>query len=220
MEEIIAKIDYDIKKDPEIIAAVIIDSRNNLLYSTDNWNISEDINLINSIWGKKETRELYLSGIKYAILQNTEERLIAVSINKTKKKVISQESIVGFKDNERSVLCKIPQNDNQYLIYAVPKTVNILRELSSKEPYFKPERSFGKIEEADLTPKILSDTSRVFEKLGINRMGISEDEAKVYLSLLRKGEKGEKIGILNKELDLKRTHIYRRSPCRERLGRS
>ncbi len=210
MEEILAKIDYDIQKDPEIIAAAIIDGKNIVIYSTDNWNISEDIEHINSIWGKKEERYLYLTGNKYTILQNTLERLIAVSINKTKKKVISQESIVGFKDSERTVLCKIPQNPGgQSLLFAVPKTANILRELSSNDPYIKPEKSFGEVKEFDLTPKILSDTSRVFEKLGINRMGISEDEAKVYLSLLRKGENGEKIGNLDKELDLKRTHIYR-----------
>jgi len=86
MEEILAKIDFDIKKDPEIIAAVIIDGKNDILYSTDNWNLSEDIEHINSIWGKKETRYLYLSGNKYTILQNTLERLIAVSFNKTKKR--------------------------------------------------------------------------------------------------------------------------------------
>jgi len=87
MEEILAKIDYDIKKDPEIIAAVIIDGNNNILYSTDNWNISEDIELVNSIWGKKEARYLYLSGNKYTILQNTLEKLIAVSFNKTKNQI-------------------------------------------------------------------------------------------------------------------------------------
>ena len=43
MEKILAKIDYDIKKDPEIIAAVIIDGKNKIHYSTDNWKTSEDI---------------------------------------------------------------------------------------------------------------------------------------------------------------------------------
>ncbi len=210
MEEIISKIDQNIKKDPEIIATVIFDGEKNILYSTDNWNISEDIGHINSVWGNKEARYLYLSGNKYTILQNTLERLIAVSFNKTKKKVISQESIVGFKDSERSVICKIPQNPGgQFLLFAVPKTVEILRELRSKEPYIKSEQSLGKVEEFDLTPKILSNTSRLLEKLDMYQIGISEDDAKVYLALLRKSEKGEKIGNLDQELDLKRTHIYR-----------
>jgi len=41
------------------------------------------------------------------------------------------------------------------------------------------------------------------------RIGISEVEAIVYLALLRKSDRGEKIGNLDKELDLERTHIYR-----------
>ena len=212
MEEILAKIDFDIKKDPEIIAAVIIDGKNDILYSTDNWNLSEDIEHINSIWGKKETRYLYLSGNKYTILQNTLERLIAVSFNKTKKKVISQESIVGFKDSERSVLCKIPQNlRGQLFLYAVPKTVNILRELSSKEPYMGSDTTLGKLEELKwTTPKVLPNDTNNLQNLGLLRFGLNEKEAEVYLAFLKKGENGDTIGNVNKELlDLKRTHIYR-----------
>ncbi|MHA1191555.1 MAG: helix-turn-helix domain-containing protein [Promethearchaeota archaeon] len=212
MEEILTKIDYDIKKDPEIIAAVIMDGKNNILYSTDNWNISEDIEHINFIWGKKETRYLYLSGIKYTILQNTLEKLIAVSFNKTKKKVISQESIVGFKDSERSVLCKIPQNPrSQFLLYAVPKAVNILRELSSKEPYMGPDTTLGKLEELKwVTPKVLPNDTTNLQNIGLLRFGLNEKEAEVYLAFLRKGDAGDTIGNINKELlDLKRTHIYR-----------
>ncbi len=212
MEEILAKIDYDIKKDPEIIAAVIIDGKNNILYSTDNWNISEDIVHINSVWGKKETRYLYLSGNKYTILQNTLERLIAVSFNKTKKRVISQESIVGFKDSERSVICKIPQNPGgQFLLYAIPKTVNILRELSSKEPYMGSDTTLGNLEDLKwATPKVLPYDTINLQNLGLLRFGLNEKEAEVYLALLKKGEDGDTIGNVNKELlDLKRTHIYR-----------
>jgi len=212
MEEILTKIDYDIKKDPEIIAAVIIDGKNNILYSTDNWNISKDIEHINSIWGKKETRYLYLSGNKYTILQNTLEKLIAVSLNKTKKKVICQESIVGFKDSERSVLCKIPQNPrNQFLLYAVPKAVNILRELSSREPYIGSDTTLGKLEELKwATPKVLPNDTINLQNLVFLIFGLNDKEAEVYLAFLKKGDAGYTIGNINKELlDLKRTHIYR-----------
>jgi predicted transcriptional regulator len=220
MEEILAKIDFDIKKDPEIIAAVIIDGKNDILYSTDNWNLSEDIEHINSIWGKKETRYLYLSGNKYTILQNTLERLIAVSFNKTKKKVISQESIVGFKDSERCVLCKIPQNLSGQLLYAIPKTVNILRELSSKEPYMGSDTTLGKLEELKwTTPKVLPNDTINLQNLGLLRFGLNEKEAEVYLAFLKKGETGDTIGNVNKELlDLKRTHIYRIIERLERNG--
>ena len=212
MEKILAKIDHNIRKDPEIIAIVIIEGDKKIHYSTDNWDISEDIEHINSIWGKKENRYLYLAGNKYTILQNTLERLIAVSFNKTRKKVMSQESIVGFKDSERIVLCKIPQDPTgQSLLLAVPKTVNILRELRSKEPYMGPDTTMGKLEDLKwATPKVLPNDTINLQNLGLLRFGLNEKEAEVYLAFLKKGETGDTIGNINKELlDLKRTHIYR-----------
>ena len=212
MEEIFTKIDQDVKKDPEIIAIAIIDGEKNILYSTDNWDISEDIEHIISVWGKKEARNLYLSGNKYTILQSTLERLIAVSFNKTKKKVISQESIVGFKDSERSVLCKIPKNPGgQYLLYAVPKTVNILRELSSKEPYMGSDTTLGKLEELKwATPKVLLNDTINLQSLGLLRFGLNEQEAEIYLAFLKRGDIGETIGNVHKDLlGLKRPYIYK-----------
>ena len=212
MEEIISKIDNSIKKDPEILAAAIIEGKDNILYSTEDWDISKDIEYINSIWGKREERCLYLSGNKYTILQNTVDRIIAVSFDKTKKKVRSHESIIGFKDGERTVLCKIPQDSGgQFLLMAVPKTANILRELSSKKPYMGPDTTLGKFEELKwTTPKVLPYDTINLQNLGLLRFGLNESEAEVYLTFLKKGEEGDTIGNINKELlHLKRTHIYR-----------
>jgi predicted transcriptional regulator len=212
MEEILSKIDNNIKKDPEILAAAIIEGEKNILYSTEDWGISEDIEYINSIWGKREERYLYLSGNKYTILQNTVDRIIAVSFDKTKKKVRSHESIIGFKDGERTVLCKIPQDPGgQFLLLAVPKTANILRELSSKKPYMGPDSALGKFEELKwTTPKVLPYDTINLQNLGLLRFGLNESEAEVYLTFLKKGEEGDTIGNINKELlHLKRTHIYR-----------
>ena len=83
MEDLISKIDNKIKEDPEILAAAIIEGEKNILYSTEDWDISNDLDFINSVWGKTEKRYLYLSGNKYTILQNTVDRLIAVSFDKT-----------------------------------------------------------------------------------------------------------------------------------------
>ncbi len=212
MEEVLSKIDKDIKKDPEILAAVIIEGEKKLLYSTENWDISKDIDYINSIWGTTEKRYLYLSGNKYTIIQNTIDRLIAVSFDKTGKIIKRQESIIGFKDNERTVLCKIPQDPTgQMLLLAVPKTVNILKELSSKEPYMGPDTILGKFEELKwTTPKVLPFDTINLQNLGLLRFGLNENEAEVYLTFLKKGEEGDTIGNINKELlHLKRTHIYR-----------
>lgn len=212
MEDILSKIDSKIKKDPEILAAAIIEGEKNILYSTEDWNISKEIEYINSIWGKREERYLYLSGNKYTILQNTVDRIIAVSFDKTRKRVRSHESIIGFKDGERTVLCKIPQDPmGQFLLFAVPKTVNILKELSSKEPYMGSDTKLGKFEELKwTTPKVLPYDTINLQNLGLLRFGLNESEAEVYLTILKKGEEGDTIGNMNKELlHLKRTHIYR-----------
>ena len=209
MEKTKSKINDFLKKDLEIIASVIIEHEKNIVYSTDNWDIREDLDHIRSIWGKKESRYLYLQGNKYVIIQNTIDRLIAVSFDKVKDKVVSRESIVGFRDSDRIVLSKIPQ-DNQILL-AVPKTINILRELSSKEPYMGQDATLGNLEELKwATPKVLPNDSINLQNLGLLRFGLNESEAEVYLTFLKKGEAGDNIGNINKELlHLKRTHIYR-----------
>jgi len=209
MEKTKSKINNFLKKDLEIIASVIIEGEKNIVYSTDNWDIREDLDHIKSIWNNKESRYLYIQGNKYVIIQNTIDRLIAVSFDNVRDKVVSRESIVGFRDSDRIVLSKIPQ-DNQILL-AVPKTINILRELSSKEPYLGQDVTLGNLEELKwATPKVLPNDSVNLQNLGLLRFGLVESEAEVYLAFLKKGEEGETIGNINKELlHLKRTHIYR-----------
>ncbi|MHA1499607.1 MAG: helix-turn-helix domain-containing protein [Promethearchaeota archaeon] len=134
---------------------------------------------------------------------------------------MSQESIVGFKDSERTVLCKIPQDPTgQSLLLAVPKTVDILRELSSKEPYLGSDTTLGKLEELKwATPKVLPNDTINLQNLGLLRFGLNEKEAEVYLAFLKKGDTGDTIGNINKELlDLKRTHIYRIMERLEKKG--
>ena len=212
MEEVLYKIDKNIRNDPEILAAAIIEGEKKILYSTENWDISEDIEYVNSIWNKNEERYLYLSGNKYTIIQNNIDRLIAVSFDKSKKTLRSREGIIGFRDGEKTVLCKIPQDpDGQFLLLAVPKTANILRELSSKKPYMRPDTTLGKFEALKwTTPKVLPFDTINLQNLGLLRFGLNENEAEVYLTFLKKGEGGETIGNVNRELlHLKRTHIYR-----------
>ncbi len=208
MERILDAINTNLKPAIDINATVIIEGDQKIVYSTDNWDVSTDLIHINEVWGFEEKRELFISGEKYSILRNTNELLVAVAVKIGKRnKAIPKERIVGFKDAERKILIKL--SEDSYLPMAVTNVARVISDIGRKEPYIKSEKSLGKVENFDLTPKILSDTSRVLEKLGIYRIGISEDEAKVYLALLRKSDRGEKIGNLDKELNLKRTHIYR-----------
>ena len=59
------------------------------------------------------------------------------------------------------------------------------------------------------TPKVLLDNTQNLQRLGVLKVGLSLEEAKVYLTLLQRGEEGEKVGNLDKKLEIKRTTIYR-----------
>ncbi|MFX1374770.1 MAG: helix-turn-helix domain-containing protein [Promethearchaeota archaeon] len=194
----------DIKKliesDSKIISVAIIEGEKNLIYSTENWDISQDIDEINSIWASKEPGNITISGSKYVVLQNTTEKLIAITPK--------EGGLVGFKDDERKIICKTAPDG--YLPLGLSEASKTLMKLSSKKPYMDLDTELGKVEDLKwATPRILLNDTENLQRLGLLKVGLSFDEAKVYLALLQKGENGEKVGNLNKELDVKRTTIYR-----------
>ncbi|MBY9020913.1 MAG: hypothetical protein KGD67_07635, partial [Candidatus Lokiarchaeota archaeon] len=62
-----------IQKDPSIIAAAVIQGRDTILYSTDNWDISSDVGRVVSSWNSMNAPFVMLSGVKYSVLQCTSE---------------------------------------------------------------------------------------------------------------------------------------------------
>ena len=202
MEKVIPVLNELISTESKTISYTIVEGEKNIVYSTSNWDISRDLDEINSKWNSKEPGVVTISDQKYIIIQNTVERLVATS-NQT------EEGIVGYRDGERKIICKINIEGMKIQSFLIQLS-RIFSTISSKKPYISDSLTLEqKIESEELTPKVISDTSRILEKLGLNRVGLSEDDAKVYLALLRKGDNGEKVGNLDKELDLKRTHIYR-----------
>ena len=193
---------FIIELDPNILSAAIIEKNGKVLALSKDWNISDKINEIVNAWESEDKRSFTLLGDKYIIIYKSLETFIA--INKTS----SNKSIIGFKYDERIIFCQIKGKDNINLIFT-----GILKELNkftSKKPYMREGSKFGKKGKIKwTTPKILLDNTQNLKKLGLLKAGLSFDEAKVYLALLSKGEQGEKVGNLNKELDIKRTTIYR-----------
>lgn len=209
MEKITAVIEKNLKSDEGIIALAVIEGENNIRYSTENWDISKDIDHLNSIWNSKKDRYLTISGVKYLILQNSEDKLVASAIEIGKRKVLRKEGIIGFKDDERKIICKIPHDG--HMRTALMKSVQTLQEISFKEPYMISDATLGKIEELKwATPRVLPNDTRNLQSLGLLKFGLTEEEAEVYLAFLKRGEEGDTIGNINRELlNLKRTHIYR-----------
>ena len=202
MEKVIPILNELISSESKTISFTIVEGEKNIAYSTGNWDISNDLDKINSKWNSQEPGTVTISEKDYIIIQNTAERLVATSNQ-------SEEGIVGYKDEAWKIICKINIEGMKVQSFLIQLS-RIFSTLRVKKPYISDNLPLDKkAEKEELTPKIISDTSRILEKLGLNRVGLSEDDAKVYLALLRKGEKGEKVGNLDKELDLKRTHIYR-----------
>ncbi|MHA1229577.1 MAG: hypothetical protein ACTSRP_00650 [Candidatus Helarchaeota archaeon] len=68
------------KDEPEIVAAAVFDRYTlDCLYQSSNWNIIPEIRKFLRDWQKKK-HEISLQGIKYTILQRTNDKLIATNI--------------------------------------------------------------------------------------------------------------------------------------------
>lgn len=190
-----------IKSESKTISVAIIKGEKQIEYSTENWNISSDIDEINSVWKSMKHTTLTISDIKYVIIQCTPERLVGID-------PIKKERILGFRDDERKIICKIAPDGLMRL--GMMEASRTLHELSSKKPYMDLDTKLGKVEELKwATPRILLDDTNNLQELGLLKFGLSIEEAKVYLALLKKGKDGAKVSELNDDLSIKRTTIYR-----------
>jgi len=81
-----------IHSNPNIIAAAVIKGTQ-IIYTTDNWDISGDVDRFLSSWIGQNAQFIMISGVKYSILQMEAERLVAMSYK-------GGENIVAIKDDE------------------------------------------------------------------------------------------------------------------------
>jgi len=224
------KVVFDSLKESDLRfeSLVIIKGKDNIVYSSDNWDITEDLRLLLTAWSSPKVRVITIEGIKYVILQKTGERLIAVSYSARSKddpikykrvqayrsKLVVKGSIVGFKDEDHLIIGKLPHDGHMNISYN--ECARAVRLLSSEKPYMNKKVKLGKDDKFNerITPKILFDTSKFLQQYGLLKFGLSPEEAKVYLAILEKEEEGEKVGNLYKKLGIKRTTVY---PMVERL---
>ncbi|MFX1391879.1 MAG: profilin family protein [Promethearchaeota archaeon] len=86
MSEIEAIIDGLLNEEQNIFGVAIISKEGNVLTQTENWNIAGDLDLINELLnqklelGQKGISSITIQGIKYMIVENTEERKIGTNI--------------------------------------------------------------------------------------------------------------------------------------------
>jgi len=122
------------QKDPSIIAAAIVQGRDTILYSTDNWEIGADVSRVISSWNSLTAQFIMISGVKYSILQCTSERLVATSIR-------GEGHIIGAKDEEHKILIYLePEGDPRWTMMDIARA---LSQLSSKQSYMDSDSQLG-----------------------------------------------------------------------------
>ena len=86
MSEIEAIIDELLDVEQNIFGVGIISKDGNLITQTENWDLTNDLALINELLnqklelGEKGISSIIIQGIKYMIVENTEERKIGTNI--------------------------------------------------------------------------------------------------------------------------------------------
>ena len=105
--------------DPSIIAGVVIVGKE-IIYTTDNWDISADVDGIVSSWIGQNARFIVVTGVKYSILQMEAERLVAMSMK-------GEGSIVAAKDDEHKLIVYVgPDGDGRGAAMEVQKALGTM----------------------------------------------------------------------------------------------
>lgn len=146
-------------QESHISLIIIIDSENEIEYSSENQNFGEELRAITSTWESLEIKPIIILGKRFLILQVTSERLIATSLYK-------EGHLVAAKDDERIiiVICE-PKGDLTSIYTMLGET---LRTMSSKEPYMEQNvllgRSMGQKIDYEYTPpesRILTEEEKI-----------------------------------------------------------
>ena len=119
--------------DPSILAVAVLKGKD-IVYSTDNWDISGDVGRLVSSWVGQNAQSVMVSGVKYSVLQCEQERLVAISMK-------GEGSICAAKDNEHKVICYLePDGDARGAVMDVQRA---LGSLSSNTPYLDGNSQLG-----------------------------------------------------------------------------
>ena len=121
------------QNDPHIIAATVLKGKE-ILFSTDNWDISADIDRVVSSWVGQNAQFIIVSGVKYSVLQCEAERLVAMSYK-------GEGSIVAAKDDEHKLIAYM--DPDGYALGAAMDVQRALGSMSSKTPYLADKAQLG-----------------------------------------------------------------------------
>lgn len=105
---------------PSIWAVAIVEGENNIVYSTDNWDISADVENVCSSWNSMRAPFIIVSGVKYMLLECEIDSLVATSIKK-------EGHIVGVKNEERKIITYVePDGDRKAAIVELSRVLQAM----------------------------------------------------------------------------------------------
>ncbi|NVM36063.1 MAG: hypothetical protein HWN81_10740 [Candidatus Lokiarchaeota archaeon] len=132
------------QSDPNIIAVAVIKGKD-IIYTTDNWDISGDVDRVVSSWIGQNAQFIIVSGVKYSILQMGTERLVAISLK-------GEGSICAAKDEEHKLICYLqPDGDARGAIMDVQRAVGTM---STQGPYMNDGAQMGGAESTGVAPSV------------------------------------------------------------------
>jgi len=143
-EEICKKL---MESEPEITALAVIEGKDNIVYTTDTWDIKDDIKNIFEVWLSTYIQYITIYDIKYSVLQATPERLVATSIK-------GVGHIVGAQDDERVLISFVESQGNMLSSYVA--TARALSLMSAKTPYLDKDAELGISEEEGIKKELIS----------------------------------------------------------------
>ncbi|MHA1525883.1 MAG: profilin family protein [Promethearchaeota archaeon] len=121
------------QNDPHMIAAAVLKGKE-IVYSTDNWDISADIGRVISSWIGQSAQFIMMSGVKYSVLQCEPERLIATNLR-------GEGSIVCAKDEEFKIIVYLEPDG--YAPGAAMDVQRALGTMSTKGVYIAEDTQLG-----------------------------------------------------------------------------
>ncbi|UCD02269.1 MAG: hypothetical protein JSV23_04445 [Promethearchaeota archaeon] len=121
------------QNDSHIIAAAVIKGKE-IIYSTDNWDISADLDRVISSWVSQNAQFIMISGVKYSVLQMEAERLVAMSYK-------GEGSIVAAKDDEHKIIAYM--DPDGYALGAAMDVQRAIGNMSTQGPYIDSGAQLG-----------------------------------------------------------------------------
>lgn len=145
-EEIAKKL---MESEPEITALAVIEGKDKIVYTTDTWEIKDDLKNIFEVWQSKYIQYITIYDIKYSVLQATPERLVATSIKGVGHIVGAQDQ-----DEDRILISFVESHGNMLSSYVA--TARALSLMSAKIPYLDEDAELGISEEDAIKKELIS----------------------------------------------------------------